>query len=188
MIAAEARVIAQPHDPQRLSDRAFARRQHRAGHQDQNVAPDRGGETRSEYRQPRDQHRWNQGRSGHRDGARAIRCHRSLGIHRSPRRKSLPIRDFRDPGGLSSRHDRSDHSAYRGVPLLARTAIRRAAQPRLHVISRRIRSAGRTISAGWTGRSCRSSLLVALEAAMDQRWPSRTCGSIARSRPRIHRR
>ncbi len=51
----------------------------------------------------------------------------------------------------------------------------------------RLRSAGRQVSAGWTGRSCRSSLLVALEAAMDQRWPPRTRGSIARSRPRIHR-
>ena len=89
MIAAEPGLIAQPHDAQRLSDRAFAGRQHGAGHQHENVAPHRGGEARSEHRQPHGQNGWNQGWSRRRDGARAIRLHRSLGIDRHARRKSL---------------------------------------------------------------------------------------------------
>jgi len=93
MIAAEAGVIAQPHDAQRLGDGSFARRQHGAGDQDQNVLPDRGGKEWTEDRQPRRQDRRNQGRGGRRDGVRTIRFHRSLGIERSCRRKSLSIRD-----------------------------------------------------------------------------------------------
>ena len=48
MIAAEAGIIAQPHDPQRLGDGPFAGRQHRARDQDQNMVPHRSREAWTE--------------------------------------------------------------------------------------------------------------------------------------------
>src|SRR5271165_238050 len=65
-------------------------------------------------------------------------------------------------------HDRSDHSAYRDVPVPSRTAARRATQPWLYALSRDVRSARCQVTANRAGQSCRSSLLVPLEGAMDQ--------------------
>ena len=106
MIATEARLIAQPHHPQRLRHRAFAGRQHRARDQDQNVVPDRGREAGPEHREPDVQNRRDEGEIGRHGGLRAIRCHRRFGIDSASRRKSLRKGTTRAIGpGYHSLHD-----------------------------------------------------------------------------------
>jgi hypothetical protein len=60
MIAGEADMVGQTHHPEHLGDGAFAGRQHRAGHQHQDVLPGRGGEIRLEHGEPAEQHRRDQ--------------------------------------------------------------------------------------------------------------------------------
>ncbi len=85
---------------------------------------------------------------------------------------------------------RSDHSTYRDVPLSSWGVARRAAQPRLRFMSCRIRSAGRTASAGWAGRRVGRTIVSKFSIARfgnsDGHAPGRSdaqlCQSIAPSR------
>lgn len=75
------------------------------------------------------------------------------------------------------RHDRSDHSTHRDVPMSTREVCRRAAQSRLHPLSCAVRSPDRQVAANRAGRSCRGPLLVALGKSLD---PWRTTRANAR--------
>ena len=86
--AAEARLVSQPHHPQGSADRALARRQHRAGDQDQHALPDRRGETVAERRQPGAQQGRHAGAAERNGvGTDAIGRHRIRRIERRPCRK-----------------------------------------------------------------------------------------------------
>jgi hypothetical protein len=102
MIATEAGVIAQPHDPQCLGDSALAGSQRCASHQNQNMIPHRGGEVWPEYRQRVGQNEWDQMGMGCRGRGGLIRFHRSLRIDVRPRRKSPPGGDMTAPCELLS--------------------------------------------------------------------------------------
>ena len=66
-------------------------------------------------------------------------------------------------------------------------AARRAPEPGLHTLSCRLWCAGRAAAPDRAGRSCRGSLLVAVEETMDQRRAVRTYRLAARPRTPVHR-
>ena len=99
VVALEARIIRQPHDPQQLGNSALARRQHRACHQNQDAVPHRGGEAGAEPREPVGQDWRDRGRIARRAGAGMVRCHRRRRIEVHPRRKSPPRRTATSASG-----------------------------------------------------------------------------------------
>src|SRR4029077_3118663 len=105
------------------------------------------------------------------------------------RRKSRPCLPRHSPTEqfILHRHDRSDHSAYRELPVSPRATGRRAPQPRLHALSRRLRHADRATAPDRTERSCRGALLVAMEGTLDQRRAVWAHHPAHRRGPAVHR-
>src|SRR4029077_9741309 len=108
---------------------------------------------------------------------------------RQPRRKSRPCLPRHSPAGrfILCRHDRSNHPAYRELPVSPRATGRRTPQPRLHALSRRFRDTDRATASDRTERSCRGALLVAMEGTLDQRWAARADRPARRRGPALHR-
>src|ERR1700719_3131850 len=108
---------------------------------------------------------------------------------RQPRRKSRPCLPRHSPTErfILHRHDRSDHSAYRELPVSPRATARRTSQPRLHALSRRRRYADRATASDRTERSCRGALLVAMEGTLDQRRAVWADHPVHRRGPAVHR-
>src|ERR1700733_6883599 len=106
-----------------------------------------------------------------------------------PRRKrlSLPSRHSPAERFILRRHDRSDHSAYRELPVSLRATGRRTPQPRLHALSRRLRDAGRTTASDRTERTGRGALMVAMEGTLDQRRAVRAHHPANRRGTAVHR-
>src|SRR5271154_2345075 len=60
-------------------------------------------------------------------------------------------------------------------------------QSRIHALSRRLRDADRATASDRTKRSCRGTLLVAMEGTLDQRRPVRADYPAHRRRAALHR-
>jgi hypothetical protein len=104
-----------------------------------------------------------------------------------PRRKSPSPRHSPVERSILRRQDRSDHSAYRELPVSPRTTGRRAPQPRLHALSRRLRNADRATASDRTERSCRGALLLAMEGMLNECWAVRAHHPTHRRGPAVHR-